>query len=327
MRATTARPRRARATMPGDEARRHPPHHRDHRRRAAERRLLRPACSACGSSRRRSTRTTRPSTTSSTATRRAARASTSRSSSTRARRAAGPGAGMVHRVVWRVGSEDALDFWAGAPRGRGRRDGARRRGAALRRPRGPRARARRRRPSRTRRSSRRTRTSRPSTRCRASTASAPTAERPRRARRSSPRRSASSRATTATRPAATSRGSLYAYDAPPAEPGIQGAGTVHHVAWAAVRDEEEAWRAARRRGRAPADAGDRPLLLPVGLLPRAERRAVRDRDDRPGLHGRRAARAASASGSRCRPTSSTCATRVEPLLTPLPDPRSLRARA
>ncbi len=29
-----------------------------------------------------------------------------------------------------------------------------------------------------------------------------------------------------------SRGSVYAYDAPPAEPGIQGAGTVHHVAWA-----------------------------------------------------------------------------------------------
>src|SRR6476469_7055616 len=24
-----------------------------------------------------------------------------------------PGAGMVHRVVWRVGSSDALDFWAG----------------------------------------------------------------------------------------------------------------------------------------------------------------------------------------------------------------------
>jgi glyoxalase family protein len=35
----------------------------------------------------------------------------------------------------------------------------------------------------------------------------------------------------------------YAYDPPPAEPGVQGAGTVHHIAWT-VRDDEEldAWR-------------------------------------------------------------------------------------
>src|SRR5204863_5815127 len=46
-----------------------------------------------------------------------------------------------------------------------------------------------------------------------------------------------------------------------------------------------------RRGGRPPHAGDRPLLLPVDLLPRAERRAVRDRDDRPGLRRRRAARA------------------------------------
>ena len=49
---------------------------------------------------------------------------------------------------------------------------------------------------------------------------------------------------------------------------------------------------ARDRRRRPPDAGDRPLLLPVDLLPRAERRAVRDRHARPGLHGRRAARVA-----------------------------------
>src|SRR5437879_1670442 len=30
------------------------------------------------------------------------------------------------------------------------------------------------------------------------------------------------------------RGSLYAYDAPPAERGLQGAGTVHHVAWSST---------------------------------------------------------------------------------------------
>ncbi len=37
------------------------------------------------------------------------------------------------------------------------------------------------------------------------------------------------------------RGSLYAYDAPPAERGIPGGGTVHHVAWASPTDEHEAW--------------------------------------------------------------------------------------
>jgi glyoxalase family protein len=38
------------------------------------------------------------------------------------------------------------------------------------------------------------------------------------------------------------RGGFYAYDEPPAEPGIPGAGTVHHVAWASEMDEHEAWR-------------------------------------------------------------------------------------
>ena len=37
------------------------------------------------------------------------------------------------------------------------------------------------------------------------------------------------------------RGSWYAYDEPPQEPGIPGAGTVHHVAWASPQDEHEAW--------------------------------------------------------------------------------------
>jgi glyoxalase family protein len=38
------------------------------------------------------------------------------------------------------------------------------------------------------------------------------------------------------------RGSVYAYDEPPAERGLSGAGTVHHVAWASPLDEHEAWR-------------------------------------------------------------------------------------
>jgi glyoxalase family protein len=38
------------------------------------------------------------------------------------------------------------------------------------------------------------------------------------------------------------RGGLYVYDEPPAEPGLQGAGTVHHIAWASEPEEHEAWR-------------------------------------------------------------------------------------
>jgi glyoxalase family protein len=38
------------------------------------------------------------------------------------------------------------------------------------------------------------------------------------------------------------RGSIYAYHEPPAERGLQGAGSVHHVAWASQPEEHEAWR-------------------------------------------------------------------------------------
>ncbi len=38
------------------------------------------------------------------------------------------------------------------------------------------------------------------------------------------------------------RGGFYEYDPPPAERGLQAAGTVHHVAWAAHPHEHEAWR-------------------------------------------------------------------------------------
>jgi glyoxalase family protein len=37
------------------------------------------------------------------------------------------------------------------------------------------------------------------------------------------------------------RGSFYAYDDPPDEPRYPGAGTVHHVAWASPPEEQEAW--------------------------------------------------------------------------------------
>ena len=39
-----------------------------------------------------------------------------------------------------------------------------------------------------------------------------------------------------------SRGGTIAYDPPPAERGLQGAGTIHHVAWASTMEEHEDWR-------------------------------------------------------------------------------------
>jgi glyoxalase family protein len=54
------------------------------------------------------------------------------------------------------------------------------------------------------------------------------------------------------------RGSFYAYDAPPAERGLGGAGTVHHVAWASKPEEHEAWRErALRAGATPTPVIDR----------------------------------------------------------------------
>jgi glyoxalase family protein len=38
------------------------------------------------------------------------------------------------------------------------------------------------------------------------------------------------------------RGGMYAYHEPPAQPGTQGAGTVHHIAWASAPEDHEAWR-------------------------------------------------------------------------------------
>ena len=56
------------------------------------------------------------------------------------------------------------------------------------------------------------------------------------------RRSSSSRSTAAGKRAATARGGLYLYDEPPAERALQGAGSVHHIAWASTIDEHEEWR-------------------------------------------------------------------------------------
>ena len=52
------------------------------------------------------------------------------------------------------------------------------------------------------------------------------------------------------------RGGIYAYDEPPAEPGVPGAGTVHHVAWASTLEEHQAWQSLL----AEAGAGPTPVI-------------------------------------------------------------------
>ena len=51
------------------------------------------------------------------------------------------------------------------------------------------------------------------------------------------------------------RGGFYAYDEAPGEPGIGGAGTVHHVAWSSPMEEHQAWR------ERVAEAGMRPTPI------------------------------------------------------------------
>jgi glyoxalase family protein len=55
-----------------------------------------------------------------------------------------------------------------------------------------------------------------------------------------------------------SRGGEYAYDSPPEGRGLQGAGTVHHVAWGSTDEEHAAWRdQIRAHGAHPTEVIDR----------------------------------------------------------------------
>jgi glyoxalase family protein len=66
------------------------------------------------------------------------------------------------------------------------------------------------------------------------------------------------------RVAGEQRSAVYAYDAPPAAPGIQGAGTVHHVAFASRDEDHEAWRGAAASGGAhPTPVIDRDYFLSI----------------------------------------------------------------
>ena len=218
------------------------------------------------------------------------------------------GAGMVHRVVWRVASEAALDFWEERLARRGRLRRAERGPAALRRPRGlglelavvetgRRAAVAEHPEIPTEHGSR------------ASTAFAPTRATRRRAASSSRTRSGSSAGDGGYEARGEQRGGIYGYDPAPTERGIPGAGhrAPRRVGVPARRSTRPGGSACTRR--AAADARHRPLLLQVDLLPRAERRPVRDRDARPRLHGRRAARDARRAPVSAARTSSTCASR------------------
>jgi glyoxalase family protein len=152
------------------------------------------------------------------------------------------GAGMVHTVVWRVASSDAFDFWAERLGDEGisadRADGS----LAFEDPEGLRHEL-----------------------LVAHVPDAPLiADHPEvpaehalqgfhavRAYSADPARSRKAlEDVLAFRPAAESRweargedrGGLYVYDEPPPDRGLQGAGTVHHVAWASPMDEHDAWR-------------------------------------------------------------------------------------
>ena len=60
------------------------------------------------------------------------------------------------------------------------------------------------------------------------------------------------------------RGGLYLYDEPPAERGIQGAGTVHHVAWSSADEDHEAWRGrVAQHGAHPTEVIDRHYFRSV----------------------------------------------------------------
>ena len=152
------------------------------------------------------------------------------------------GAGMVHTVQWRVGSEAALDFWesrlageAGASRDADERDV---RGSG-----GPAASA--------RRVDGRRRTAHRGASRGSGRACAAGLRRRARVRRARRRAAGCSRRRSDSSPSADdtweargpTRGGLYAYDEPPAERGLGGAGTVHHVAWATQVDEQDAWHA------------------------------------------------------------------------------------
>ena len=157
------------------------------------------------------------------------------------------GAGMIHTIVWRVGSPDALDFWESASPATGSAPSATATRSASPTPRA----------SGTSCAHRRRATSR----------SAPSTPR---SRAENALQGFDAVRGYASVPEASEgllgelgfigdggdsweargdhRGGWIHYEAPPDERGMQGAGTVHHVAWASTPEEHERWREKVVRG-------------------------------------------------------------------------------
>jgi glyoxalase family protein len=121
------------------------------------------------------------------------------------------------------------------------------------------------------------------------------------------------------------RGGWYAYDEPPPDRGLGGAGTVHHVAWASAMDEHEDWR-------------ERALAAGAQATPVIDRfyfKSVYFREPSGVLFeiatigpGFAVDEPAESLGERLSlpPNFEHLRERVEPLLTPLPNPREAARR-
>ncbi len=115
------------------------------------------------------------------------------------------------------------------------------------------------------------------------------------------------------------RSGFYVYDAAE-QRGVQGAGTVHHVAWASKQEEHEAWRAAvEQAGMRPTPVIDRFYFKsiyfrePSGVLFEIATLGPGFTADEPAEHlGERLS---------LPPAFEHLREKVEPLLTPLPNPR------
>ena len=125
---------------------------------------------------------------------------------------------------------------------------------------------------------------------------------------------------------AATRGGRYAYDPAPPEHGVPGAGTVHHVAWSSTMDEHDAWReAAQRAGAGPTPIIDRFWFRsiyfrePSGVLFEIATMGPGFTTDEPLEH--------LGESLVLPPRFEPMRAQIEPALTPLTDPRAAWARA
>jgi len=117
------------------------------------------------------------------------------------------------------------------------------------------------------------------------------------------------------------RGSFYSYDLPPPEPGSMGAGTVHHVAWSSPMAEHEEWqRRVARAGARPTPVIDRFYFRsiyfrePSGVLFEIATLGPGFTADEP--------QETLGQGLSLPPAFEHLRDQLEPVLTPLPDPRA-----